>query len=186
MNELLNNIKKEYETLWGKASREIKPDVSADILKDFPELKILEFPPSRLHKNWIYATLGMSSIAANKDELPEVHIYASDNSSASIEAITSLMEYSQYKPLKFGDIFPCFKDNKKHSGCSYITLAYSECDGEGFKELFFDKKEVLFIWLLPITHNEKKLVEEKGLDALEDKLFEKSITDYSWDRKSIV
>jgi len=186
MNELLKQIKKEYETLWGKASREIKPDISADILKDFPELKILEFPPSRLHKTWIYATLGMSSIAANKDELPEVHIYASDKSSDSIAAITSLMEYSLYQPLKFGTIFSCFKDNKNHSGCAYIALAYPECDGAGFKEIFFDKKEVLFIWLLPITYNEKKLIEDKGLEALEDKLFEKSITDYSWDRKSLV
>ncbi len=186
MNELLNNIKKEYETLWGKASREIKPDVSANILKDFPELKILEFPPSRLHKNWIYATLGMSSIATNTNELPEVHIYASEKSSDSIAAITSLISYSLHQPLKFCTIFPCFKDNKKHSGCSYITLAYPECDGEGFKEIFFDKKEVLFIWLLPITHNEKKLIEEKGLEALEDKLFEKNIEDYNWDRKSLV
>jgi len=91
-----------------------------------------------------------------------------------------------YQTLKFGDIFPCFKDDKHHFGCSYITLAYPECDGEGFNELFSNKKEVLFIWLLPITLNEKKLIEKKGLDALEEKIFEKNITDFSWNRKSLV
>jgi len=96
MNKILRQIRQEYEILWGKVNREIKPHVSTDILKDFPELTILEFAPSRVHRNWIYATVGMSSITANKGDLPEVHLYASDNNSSSIEAISSLIEFSQY------------------------------------------------------------------------------------------
>jgi hypothetical protein len=59
-------------------------------------------------------------------------------------------------------------------------------DGEGFPEIYYENKEICFTWLVPITDDEVKSIEEGGADSFEEKLAEKMEWDFSWNRNSFI
>lgn len=183
---MYENIKKAYEKIWGKCSEEIIPPVSGNTLKDFPQVRILLFPPTRTQDRWIYASLGMSDLSAGTGEyVPEVHIYSNTRNESVVIAISALMEHVQEHPINFSDIFPCETEGTGLQ-CRNLLAAFPFPDGEGFPEIEYDGREVYFIWLIPVTDSEISFLKKAGYDALEDKLYGSDTELWNWNRKPVV
>lgn len=180
---MYEEIKKAYETIWGKPSEEISPLLSKEILTDFPEVKILLFPPTRTQNAWIYATLGMSDLASGH-HAPEIHLFSHEKNDAIVQAISSMMDYVQEGHLHFGDLFESRGEDS--FTCTHLLAAYPFPEGEGFPELYSEDREIEFIWLLPVTDSEIDFMKKHGYDALEEKLFESEADFYDWNRKPVV
>ncbi len=185
MTNNLIQIKQAYEKLWGNSISEFAPHVTEEILKDFPELKIIVFPPSRLRDYYIYATLGMSELSINEEYIPEAYIISYEQSDAPVHALSGLMEHVQDYDINFGSVFPCssIEDEIK---CTHLLAAYPFLDGEGFPEIFVNSKEVLFLWLLPISTSEVDYINKNGYEALEELFIQKDMIDFGWDRDPII
>ena len=183
---MYQKIQAAYEKQWGKPSESIIPDLSSDVLKDFPDLKILVFPPTRTQPVWIYATVGMFDIAVGENALPEIHLFSSEqNNEILVSALSRLMEYSMETPLEYGQIFSCGDDI--HTSCRHLLATYPFADGEGFPELWSDDREILFIWLAPVTDAESQYLKEHGYESLDEKLFEREdVNFFDWNRPSVL
>lgn len=181
---MYEEIKKAYEKIWGKVSEEIIPLVSKETLADFPDIKILLFPPSRTQKTWIYATMGMSDLGAGETSSPEVHIYSEEKNDSIISAISGLMEHVQEEEIHFCDVLPCATEGSQK--CTSLLAAFPFPDGEGFPEIEIDGREIEFIWLLPVTDSELKHLKKEGYDSLEEKLFASEVNFFDWNRDSVV
>jgi hypothetical protein len=164
----LREIQKTYENLWGPATHELLPKIEDTLLRDFPEVRILVFAPSHSRNFWIYATLGLSEVGMGTESLPEAHVYAEQESEDSVLALSAFFEYPS--EIHFGMIFPLEKNpSSKHT---HLLATFPYPDGEGFPEIFSEEKEILFLWLLPITDAEVEFIRENGYPAFEEKYLE--------------
>ncbi len=187
----LNAIRKTYEKLWGPASQELLPKISEDLLKDFQEVRILVFAPSRSRLFWIYATLGLSEVGIDTEEgLPEAHLYTENESEDSVLALSALFEYASDNEIHFGMVFPVKAGNSLQSThlCTHLLAAFPHPDGEGFPEIFSEGKEILFLWFLPITDAEAEFINKNGYEVFEEKYLEREPESefYGWNRASWV
>ena len=183
---MYQKIQAAYEKQWGKPSEQILPDLPSDLLKDFPDLKILVFPPTRTQPVWIYATVGLFDIAIGENAIPEIHLFSSEqNNEVLVSALSRLMEYCMETPLEYGQIFPC--GNDVHTNCKHLLATFPFADGEGFPELMIDDKEIQFIWLLPVTDSESVYMKDHGYETLDEKLFETDdVNFFDWNRPSVL
>lgn len=174
-----------YKKQWGDPVSNIEPLLQKEILTDFPNIKILIFPPSRFHHFWIYATNGMYELCSSKEYLTEIFFFSETKDDTVIEALSNLIDYVQDESIEYGKIFSFNNKSNQHS-CNNLLCAFPFSDGDDFPEIYFDDKEICFIWLIPINEKEKNFITLNSYEEFENILSEKSINDFTWDRKSFV
>lgn len=177
------NIKKHYTEFWGEFTehRFDKGPVS-----ELPiEFCILKFPPHGKRNMWTYATCGMSD---NLDvNAIEVHMFSFVEYDFLIELLTIIAHYhirggnlGLGHTINFG--CPWYKDSNLEYGL--ISLPY--LDGPIFENFQTKSRNIQFLWIIPITLNEKNYKKQMGLEALEQKFDEINLNYLNPFRKSVI
>jgi len=178
------SIEKHYEKGWGIAGRKI--NFSDGPIKDLPRhFSILEFEPHEGRDMWTYATCCMSQPG---DEQPiELHIFSPEKSGTPVEILVAVAHYHRTREalrdghsVNFGK--PWFKDSR----CEYGVVSLPYLDGPALEKCEMNsEKTVRFLWLIPITKEERDYKKDRGLSALEDKFEEKNFNYLDPNRNSV-
>lgn len=168
-------VKSHYELLWGSAKAYLH---SAGPWKDLsPGFSVLEFSPTKTRHNWTYATCCMSS--SNDIERLELHMFAPHQAPELVELLTVVAHFHRTgerlnlgHSVNFGR--PWLPDSK--CTCGLVSLPY--LDGPNLELGGSPERPIRFLWLVPITQEERGFKAAQGLEKLEE-LFEKHELDYA-------
>ncbi|HEV7859655.1 MAG TPA: suppressor of fused domain protein [Pyrinomonadaceae bacterium] len=177
MKSLKQSIIEHYESHWASQAREVRWERGRiDELPD--DFCVLEFPPGKVHKTWIYATCCMSQVG--DEHLLEVCLFAPQQNDMHVELLTVIAHYHRTgSQLNFGHTVNFGRPWLPGSKCEFGLLSKPYLDGPEFEvlELSDMNETVHFSWLIPITREEREFKKEKGLEALEQQ-FESQGLDY--------
>lgn len=139
---------------------------------------VLEFAPGQGRDMWTYATCGMS---AGIDEKPiELHLFSPVQAEELVELLTAVAHYHcTGARLGLGHTVNFGRPWLPGSRCSFGLVSLPYLDGpdlEVMRDPAFER-EVLCLWLIPITAREVQYKKQRGLEALED-LFQAAGIDY--------
>lgn len=183
---MFDKIQSIYDELWGKPFEVLAPLVSDEVLKDFPKIKIALYAPTQLRPFWTYATVGLSEISLDSVFPVELHMLASEKSRQVLETISAFLDFAVSHSLKPQEIFSLNQPAEVLTKCKHLYLSYPCLDGEGFPELFFNQKEIHFLWIVPITDEELRYLNDTSPDMLEEKFLEFEVDFANWDRNSLI
>lgn len=176
-------IKEHYQSHWGEFT---EYTFSAEpICKLLPQFCILKFYPNEKRNSYTYATCGMS--ANDKEQGLELFILAPDENDFLIEMLATAAHYhASGNTLDLGHTvnFGCpWYDG---SECDHGLISLPYLDGPSLEWLHNDTADIRFLWLIPITKEEREYKKGNGTEALES-LFEKNSFNYTDPfRKSVV
>ena len=170
------SIRHHYEMNWSNAADVLQHD-RGPIIELPPDFCVLRFPPTGRRTLFTYATCGMS-IPGDSERL-EVFILSPTVDDSLVELMTMLAHYHRTLRafglghlLQFGR--PWLPDSQCDSGL--ISLPY--LDGPKVEWLKSETTSVRFLWLIPITCDERVYCRENGVEALES-LFESNQFNYA-------
>lgn len=181
--DLNERIKEHYRSNWGDFTEHT---FSAELIcKLLPKFCILKFKPNEKRNLWTYATCGMS--ANGKKQGLELFMLAPTENDFLIELLAAAAHYhTSGDTLGLGHTvnFGCpWYDG---SECDYGLISLPYLDGPSLEWLANEPTDIRFLWLIPITKEERDYKKEKGIEALEC-LFERSSFNYTDPfRKSVV
>lgn len=169
------HIIRHYEVFWSnKAS--IKKLFKGPIHELPPEFCVLEFPPSKKRNMWTYATCCMS--IQDNDNKIELHLFAPEQNQSVVELLTIIAHYhitgrklGLWHTINFG------RGWLHNSNCDYGLISLPYLDGPELEKHTIQGQKIKFLWLIPITKDERNFKKKKGIEALEN-LFEESNINY--------
>lgn len=176
------DIRKHYSEFWGEFTEH---KFTKGPINELPVgFKILKFVPNNKRNMWTYATCGMSNSDVNAIEL---YMFSPAEHDFLIELLTIIAHYHVTggnlgigHTINFG--CPWYRDSNLEYGL--ISLPY--LDGPVFENYKIATKNIRFLWLIPITANEKNFKNQKGLEALEQKFDKTNFNYLDPYRKSVV
>lgn len=128
---------------------------------------------------WTYATAGMSARPeAGKEYGIELHLVSPVASEAYVELLTTVAHYHLTgRPLGWGHTVNFGRPWHPGSRCSYGLISRPYLDGPDLEWMGAPDASTRFLWLIPITMEERELVVSRGVEALEER-FERTDLDY--------
>jgi len=177
-------IKAHYLTNWQN-----DPDIcywGKGPANDLPfDFRILVFAPTNNRKMWTYATCCMSQ---QRDEIGiELHLFSSKKDDSLIELLTVVAHYHRTGHfLDLGHTVNFGKPWQDDSDCNYGLISLPYLDGPNLENMVYKDKIIKFYWLVPITFTEMTFKKLHGIEALEEKLEEKSFNYLDSKRLSVV
>lgn len=166
-----------YERQWsGGTSDSFDPVGPAPRLKEFPPgFRILVFAPRPSRDMWTYATCGMST--EHDPEPIEIHLFSPVPDPALVGLLCMVANYHRTgAALGHRHIVNFGQPWQPESLCDRGLLSLPYLDGPKLEWLEGDPR-VRFLWLLPITNEEREFAKVNGLEALECR-FETERFDY--------
>ncbi len=127
---------------------------------------VLEIPPQRQRIMWTYATCGMS---AQLDAAPlELHLFSPQQSSSHVELLTAVAHYHLTgEHLGLGHTVSFGRSWLPNSACDYGVISLPYLDGPTLEWGEIEGRQTRFLWLIPITEQEREYKRKFGMDALE-------------------
>ena len=177
------DIRKHYSEFWGEFTEH---KFIRGPINELPVgFKILKFFPNNKRNMWTYATCGMSN---NSDvNAIEIHMFSSVEHDFLIELLTIIAHYhvtggnlGMGHTINFG--CPWYKE----SNLEYGLLSLPYLDGPVFENYNIESRIIQFLWLIPITENEKNYKKQEGLEASEQKFEEVKFNYLDPYRESVV
>lgn len=150
-------------------------------LADIPCFSVLAFSPRKGRSLWTYASCGMS--ATQSATRVELHLFAQKDSLVHVETLTVIAHYhATGASIKLGDTVNFGRPWIEGSLCQYGLISRPYLDGPRLER----SPAAQFLWLVPITAEERELKIRSGLESLESK-FEAANFNYADPlRKSVV
>ena len=181
-SEYLRSIREHYQRLWGSFD---ELEWSKGPVQQLPDgFRILEFAPSNRLPLFTFATCGMSE--ADDTERVECFLLSPSSEQSHCELLTVVAWYHRTNArlgcghtVNFGR--PWFPD----SLCDHGLFSLPYLHGPELEILEVDGRRTQFLWLIPITAEERAFKVEHGLEALEER-FESSGFDYADPRRRSV
>jgi hypothetical protein len=148
--------------------------------------RVLEVEPDRPNGDWIYISIGnWENVHVDRCSL-EFILIAPHRSERQVELLTMASYYDRTEHLDLGHVFGLGEPWLPGSTLDAMLVSLPYPFGPKLEDAWVGKKHVRFLWLLPITHAERRYRMERGLEALEAR-FEANNIDYSRpDRASVV
>jgi hypothetical protein len=175
MSAYLEQIAEHYADVWGRKG-EVRRWLQGPVY-ELPEgFHVLVFAPTPERRMWTYATCGMSQPG---DARPlETHLFAPHDSESLVELLTVVAHYHRTgAPLGLGHTVNFGRPWLDDSHCEYGLLSLPYLDGPPLEWLELGDVRIQFLWLIPITRQERDYKKQHGLEKLEE-LFERQHFDY--------
>jgi len=165
-----------YENFFGIKGKKLVLN-SGPTNKVDKEFRVLLFHPNKIHKFYIYCTLGMS-INRTDDNLIELFVFSPKKDKKLIELLTYCASFHRndaplnlYHTVNIGQPWI----DKSICDHGYISLPYMV--GKNLEIFSFEDKVIHCYWFIPITKGEREFKIENGSEELE-LLFERSQFNY--------
>lgn len=176
-NTYNDEIRQHYERVWN--SRAIVKRWTQGPVHQLPkDFCVAEFEPRADSHTWEYGTCCMSQ-PGDQDPI-ELHLFAPSQDDAHAELLTFICHYHRTgSRLGLGHTVNFGRPWLPASTCSYGLISLPYLDGP-ILEIFrstISGKNIQFLWLIPITEQEREYKKEHGLEALEIQL-EKAQVNY--------
>ena len=131
---------------------------------------VLEFPPFGDRDMWTYATCCMSE--PEDDRKIEVHLFSPEKNREHVELLTALAHYHRTGArVACGDTVNFGRPWFPEGTCDHGLLSLPYLDGPNLEWLHLPNGDsVRFLWLVPITAEERAFKMEHGAEELEARL----------------
>ena len=186
MSPHCDRILAHYESRWGGGSSESFDPVGPEFrLKEFPTgFRVVAFAPREGRDMWTYATCGMST---ELDPQPlEIHLLSPVRDSAHVELLCAVANYHRTgAALGHRHMVDFGRPRLLGSRCTRGLLSLPYLDGPDLEWLEGDPR-IRFLWLIPVTDEERAFAKANGLGALEDRFEEKQFDYLDPGRPSVV
>jgi hypothetical protein len=130
-----------------------------------PRLRVVEFAPGPQATGWVYTTIG--AWEARGPERLEFVLVAPAAGARPIELLTMTAWYHQQRGLGLGHTFPIGEPWLPGSSCESMLVSLPYPFGRSLEVCPLAEGEVRFLWLLPITREEREFKAKEGEEALE-------------------
>ncbi len=170
-------IKVHYETVWANHCTEARWQHGpvAELPQDF---RVLVFPATKARQMWTYATCCMSQPL--DEESIELHLFSPILSDRHVELLTVVARYHRTgNRLGLGHTVNFGRPWLPGSSCEYGLISLPYLDGPALENYQPQVAHgiVRFLWLVPITKEERDYKKRYGLESLESR-FEETQFDY--------
>jgi hypothetical protein len=142
-----------------------------------PDFSVLVFRPHGKRDMWTYATSGMSNTGS---ETLELHLFSPSEAPELVELLTVVAHFHlTAQPLGIGHTVNFGRPWLDSSMCDHGLVSLPYLDGPKLEEFsaITLSRLVRCLWLIPVTRNEVRYKQEKGMEALEAR-FEEVGFDY--------
>jgi hypothetical protein len=178
------SIKQHYESVWKKPAA-IKRWTQGPVHRLPADFCVIEVDGHPEDNAWAYGTCCMS-----QPEDPrglELHLFSPQPDDSQVELLTIVADYHRTgQSLGWGHTINIGRPWLPGSTCSFGLISLPYLDGEELEIFQSEWGQIQFLWLIPITEQERDFKKTNGLDALEE-AFEKSMLNYLDPyRKSVV
>lgn len=181
---LIEKIQFHYESFWQTKASSLRW-TKGPVNELPPVFSILEFSPTKQREMWTYATCGMS-LRTDKQPM-ELHIFAPKQNHELVELLTVVAHYHiTATALSLTDTVNFGRPWWPGSKCSYGLISLPYLDGPQLEWLKIDTTSIRFLWLIPITEEERNYKRMYGIEALERRLEEAGYNYVDPERASVV
>jgi hypothetical protein len=162
-----------------------------------PDLRLLRIRPDRNGAEWVYTTLGVWEITARERDqhgLQEFVLAASEDRDAHLRILGMVAHYhaDPAERLGVGHTLPIGRPWVEGSRCDHLLVSRPYPWGPKLEICPLGDDHVHFLWLLPITKEERDFKAESdergenGLEELEQRFDAAAIEWWRPDRPSVV
>jgi hypothetical protein len=162
----IDNVISHYRKHWGHDCKSLQWR-KGPTHKHPPNFRVLEYAPNKHHNMWAYGTVGMSN--HKHEHAIELHMFSPYQSERMVELLT---------------IVASFHYNDERLGLNH-TISFGEPWLE-FEALSLGDLVISFLWLIPVTESEVKIIEIEGVEGLESKFENKQFNYLDPNRGSVV
>ncbi len=148
-----------------------------------PDLEVLEIGPGPRLNRWTYVTAGASDAGLRRLEYLAIGDAPRDT---YVELLTMVAYYAIEQRLGLGHTIPIGRPLIEGSVCEHVYLSLPYLFGPKFEVIERAPESRQILWVFPITADEKRLLLDSGLDALEERLESRNVEYWSPYRKSVV
>jgi hypothetical protein len=153
-------------------------------LTELPNLRVYEFAPGPKTNLWVYATIG--AWGARNDPKLEFVITAAEPDQKHVELLFMSAWYHKHHCLGTGHTLPIGRPWLPGSTCEFLLVSTPYPFGPDLEVCNFSDNHVHFLWLLPITSEEREFKVREGLEALEQRFDECAIEYWIPNRASAI
>lgn len=166
-DQYLRRIEQHLTKHWG--SFEEQKWASGPMKEVAPDFCVLKFNPSSKQSLFTFATKGMSD--QGDAERVECFILSPEPSPALCELMTIVAWFHRTGDrLGLGHIVNFGRPWLTRSSCEYGLFSLPYLAGPNLECLPIDNSQTRFLWLIPITLQERDFAIQLGLEALEQRL----------------
>jgi hypothetical protein len=146
---------------------------------------VLRFAPRPRRSAWTYATVCMSQPG---DRQPlELHLLSPVASDVHVELLTIIAHYHRTgEELGLGHSVNLGRPWLPGSSCTHGLVSLPYLDGPSLETCEVDGATVRFLWLVPITRDERDFKKKFGLEALEARFEQARFNYLDPDRTSVI
>lgn len=181
--EYTQDIASHYIEVWGSTPE--KCYMRTGPVHELPlGFHVLKFRPANDRQFFVYATCGMSR--PNDDKPVELHLLSPVETDMHVELLSAICHYHHTgSRLGLNDTVNLGRPWLDDSCCSYGLLSLPYLYGPKLEWIDTVKYKVRFLWLIPITHEEREYKKGNGVEALET-IFEQKQLNYLNPRRASV
>jgi len=188
LTDYYNSIRNHYTSVWGLEGV-LKRPVEGPVWELPPDYSILEFPPNRALRPgtplWMYATVGMSNPV--DDRRLELHLLAPTQSDRHVMTLTFVAHYHRTgEPIWYNHTVNLGVPWAEGSMCDHALISKPYPLGSEMEVGLVCRKDVRFLWLLPITRAEREFARCRGVEALEQQFDKVGLEYWNPQRQSTV
>ena len=156
------------------------------ILKQNPHFRALRVAPTSANGVWTYVSVGGCAATPNDMHGLEFVLCTSNPESRAVELLAMTVFYNRDGKLGLGHTLPLGEQWLPGSACDHLLVSLPYPFGPELQTCHVGDRHVEFLWLLPITKDERDFKVESGLDALESRFDAVGLRYWQVDRASIV
>lgn len=161
-------VKDHYVQIWDR-----EPDIkrwTKGPAEDLgPGFAVLCFAPTKRRTMWTYATVGMSSPSVTP--AVELHLFSAAQDDSQVELLTVIAHYHRTgSRLNVDHTVNFGRPWVSGSSCEFGLLSLPYLDGPQLENLETGDLAVRFLWLIPITLQEREYKKTNGIEALEERM----------------
>jgi hypothetical protein len=152
---------------------------SGPILRQNPHFRVLRIAPAHESDVWTYASIGAWAATEDQGRGLEFVIATRAQDPRAVELLAMITYYHRGGKLGLGHTFPIGEPWLPGSRCDHLLVSLPYPWGPDLETCHVGDRHVDFLWLVPITKQERDFKAANGLEALES-LFEDRGLKY-WD-----
>lgn len=141
--------------------------------------RVLRIAPVAPHGVWVYVSVGGWAATENSDHGLEFILATQQPTPRAVELLAMTVYYNQGGKLGLGHTVPIGEPWLPGSVCDHLLISLPYPWGPALEKSHVGDRHVDFLWLLPISEEERQFKAADGLDALET-LFDNTALKY-WD-----
>jgi len=180
----IENVVQHFKSFFEGHEFEVLTWDTGPIKKVIPEFEVIKFSPGEKCKQWVYCSVGASTIEHGASGRYEFVVVSPFETERMIEILAMVTYFHLQHGLEYTDTVPIGEPWLEGSLCENWLVSLPYPFDQGLELMPSNHARVA--WLLPITNAEREYIAENGLEALERQFDEVGLKHWEIDRVSVV